>query len=264
MSHKLLRLKDSVLKSLLERSQNGDSKSRDELLAACMAWVKRKCRHYGNKFPRVDLDNLIYSSIQGLLRSIDNFDPGLGIPFDNYARQMILSFMDKELRSEVSNFSLLQNGRRKAQKLLEACESLKQDLGRSVTLEEVREKLDWAEREIQTALHAMYVNTGTKEARHYVGLSRLIQTMGYRDEITQFDLDDWHKALGKIGDRERKILELRLGLTGWNPMTLKKVGKVLSLSRERIRQIEKRGGGRPGYPAATRTDPAAAAAGCAP
>ncbi|MFC1678743.1 sigma factor-like helix-turn-helix DNA-binding protein [Elusimicrobiota bacterium] len=49
---------------------------------------------------------------------------------------------------------------------------------------------------------------------------------------------DWRSALGRIEDRRRRILELRFGLGGSPPMTLKQVGELFSLTRERIRQIQ--------------------------
>ena len=53
--------------------------------------------------------------------------------------------------------------------------------------------------------------------------------------------DDLRKALDNIGEREKKILEMRFGLSGRDRMTLEQVGKKLRLSRERVRQLEERG-----------------------
>jgi len=52
--------------------------------------------------------------------------------------------------------------------------------------------------------------------------------------------DELGVALQQVGEREKYILELRYGLTGQSPMTLEEIGKRLSLSRERVRQIEER------------------------
>ena len=53
-----------------------------------------------------------------------------------------------------------------------------------------------------------------------------------REEVTQ--------ALEQLGHRERKVLELRYGLSGGDPMTLEEIGKLFGITRERIRQIEGR------------------------
>jgi RNA polymerase primary sigma factor len=49
---------------------------------------------------------------------------------------------------------------------------------------------------------------------------------------------DLRRVLDSLSERERRILELRYGLTGHDPMTLEQVGKHLGVTRERIRQME--------------------------
>jgi RNA polymerase sigma factor (sigma-70 family) len=46
------------------------------------------------------------------------------------------------------------------------------------------------------------------------------------------------QALGELDEKEERVLRLRFGLDGADPKTLKEIGEMLSLSRERIRQIE--------------------------
>ncbi|MBV8598785.1 MAG: sigma-70 family RNA polymerase sigma factor, partial [Actinobacteria bacterium] len=46
------------------------------------------------------------------------------------------------------------------------------------------------------------------------------------------------RALGMLGERERRVLELRYGLNGQAPCTLDEVGRAFNVTRERIRQIE--------------------------
>ena len=47
-------------------------------------------------------------------------------------------------------------------------------------------------------------------------------------------------AMAELPDRERRVLELRFGLDDDRPKTLREIGEILSLSRERVRQIESR------------------------
>ena len=53
-------------------------------------------------------------------------------------------------------------------------------------------------------------------------------------------IDDNRLNVTQLNDRERKVLELRFGITDGKPRTLEEIGKDLSLTRERIRQIEKK------------------------
>ena len=52
--------------------------------------------------------------------------------------------------------------------------------------------------------------------------------------------DDINKALEVLTDREREIIEMRFGLNGAIPMSLKEIGELFNLTKERIRQIEKK------------------------
>ena len=52
--------------------------------------------------------------------------------------------------------------------------------------------------------------------------------------------DDINTVLSTLSDREREIIELRFGLVGKIPMSLKEIGEIYNLTKERIRQIEKK------------------------
>jgi RNA polymerase primary sigma factor len=54
----------------------------------------------------------------------------------------------------------------------------------------------------------------------------------------QLRREDIDKALDSLPERERKVIELRFGLTGSQPCTLEEVGRAFGVTRERIRQIE--------------------------
>jgi len=54
----------------------------------------------------------------------------------------------------------------------------------------------------------------------------------------QLRREDIQKALDSLPERERKVIELRFGLTGSQPCTLEEVGRAFGVTRERIRQIE--------------------------
>jgi RNA polymerase primary sigma factor len=52
--------------------------------------------------------------------------------------------------------------------------------------------------------------------------------------------EDINQVLATLSDKEREIIELRYGLNGQNPMSLKEIGELYNLTKERIRQIEKK------------------------
>jgi len=60
----------------------------------------------------------------------------------------------------------------------------------------------------------------------------------YEEVLSGIGRDEVIKVLATLNDRERRIVALRFGLTGEEPMTLEEVGKLFGLTRERIRQLE--------------------------
>jgi RNA polymerase primary sigma factor len=52
--------------------------------------------------------------------------------------------------------------------------------------------------------------------------------------------EDVRSLLATLSDKEREIIELRFGLEGKTPMSLKEIGELYNLTKERIRQIEKK------------------------
>ena len=64
--------------------------------------------------------------------------------------------------------------------------------------------------------------------------------------------DQVRGALTELDQKERKVILLRFGLTGEEPKTLKEIGEMMNLSRERIRQIEAQALGRLRHPSRSR------------
>lgn len=124
-------------------------------------------------------------------------------------------------------------------------------LGRDPTLKEMATKLNLSARQVKGVLDAHEASKGVgsldtpldEEENLFIrdivsnkaeqGPDEMLTVLRTQDELG--------KALDSIGDRERKILEMRFGLNGKDRMTLEEVGKKLRLSRERVRQLEERG-----------------------
>ena len=121
-----------------------------------------------------------------------------------------------------------------------------QDLDREPTSAEVAQDMGFSVEEIENIMRAyrthLSLDTPLKkdEVTEYIDLLENKDFIPYDDQIMQESLsakvDDMLKHLS---DREETILRLRFGFNG-EAKTLEEIGKVLGLSRERVRQIEKR------------------------
>jgi RNA polymerase primary sigma factor len=122
--------------------------------------------------------------------------------------------------------------------------ALVQDLGRQPTSAEIGKILDLSSDKVEELLElaretvSLEAPMGDTEA----SLADFIEDDHGRqpDEIAARKImkEDLHKTLEGLPERERKIIELRYGLSGQDPMTLEQVGQAFGVTRERIRQME--------------------------
>jgi len=133
----------------------------------------------------------------------------------------------------------------KLNRILRAERKLRSDLGREPTSAEISREVDMPVEEVDqirrtsqapVSLEKPVGDEEESEFGHFIE----DETEPLPDEVAGLKLRDeaLAQALSQLGDRERKVLELRFGLNGGPPCTLDEVGRAFNVTRERIRQIE--------------------------
>jgi len=230
-------------KRLARAIATGDAAARDHMVRANLRLVVNIARGYANR--GLPLPDLIEEGNLGLLRAVEGFDPTMGTRFSTYASYWIkqsikrsLINSGKTIRIPAYMVELLSKWRRATARLLEV-------LGRTPTQEEVARMLGLARKKlpiIKKAIHVQQAVPQTEQADGGWSLGDIV-----RDENTKcpaevlLDADTMRHVLArieKLDERASRILKLRFGLEGGEPMTLKEIGAVLGLTRERVRQIE--------------------------
>jgi RNA polymerase primary sigma factor len=127
---------------------------------------------------------------------------------------------------------------------------LRTELGRQPTLDELAEQLDLDRPHAHLVRRLLASKTGSLDATAGSGeeadssLAGLIsdEASPQPDEVVfdQMELQALGRVLKTVSQREARILALRFGLNNAPPMTLREVGSRMDLSRERVRQIEKK------------------------
>jgi RNA polymerase primary sigma factor len=228
---------------LAEAIARGDASARDHMIRANLRLVVNIARGYANR--GLPLPDLIEEGNLGLLRAVEGFDPKVGTRFSTYASYWIkqsikraLINSGKTIRIPAYMVELLSKWRR-------ATARLNDNLGRSPTPEEVARVLGLARKKLAIVKKAIHVHQNAPQNEPQEGgwsLGELVRDEGARcpaDVLLDHDtLEHVMRQIGRLEERAAKIIRLRFGLGGGEPMTLKEIGAVLGLTRERVRQIE--------------------------
>jgi RNA polymerase primary sigma factor len=229
-------------KRLAEAIARGDAAARDHMVRANLRLVVSIARGYANR--GLPLPDLIEEGNLGLLRAVEGFDPKVGTRFSTYASYWIKQSIKralinngKTIRIPAYMVELLSKWRR-------ATARLSDTLGRTPTPEEIARMLGLAKKKLPIIKKAITVHTATPQTDQAEGwsLSDIVRDENAKcpaDVLLDHDtLKHVLKRIDELDTRASTIIKLRFGLEGGEPMTLKEIGAVLGLTRERVRQIE--------------------------
>ena len=204
--------------------------------------IAKKYRRYGSSF----LD-LIQAGNVGLIRAVDKFDYKRGNRFSTYAtwwiRRSVLRFLNQKERTiRLPNY--LSNRLRKVRHVTR---DLSQQLGRQPTLEEISEHVEQNVEELRQLIHYARLPISLDEPVGDDGESELMHFIENENAVVPFNTVQQHlleeditNALGELSEREASIIKLRFGLEGNRSHTLKELGEIFGVTRERIRQIQQK------------------------
>src|SRR5690349_9657074 len=236
-------------KRLARRAQAGDPTAAERLVTANLRFVISYVKKYQGH--GLELSELVAIGNEGLLKAVRKFDPEHGVKFISYAvwwvRQAVLKALAEQTRSV--RIPLNQNSQLIRMSRTETY--LSQELGREPTDDEIALALEDTVDNVRTARRMTAaelsldapVDRSDREASTFG--ERFAGTDGGEiEEKTDGKLmrEFTHRIFQKyLTPRERKILYLYYGLEeGSEAMTLEKIGALMGVTRERIRQIRER------------------------
>src|SRR3954463_16578914 len=234
---------------LARRAQKGDEVAAERLVTANLRFVISYVKKYQGH--GLDLSELVAIGNEGLLKAVKKFDPDQGVKFISYAvwwvRQAVLKALAEQTRSV--RIPLNQNSQLIRMSRTETY--LSQELGREPTDNEIAKALEDTVENVRTArrMTAAELSLDAPVDR----TDKEASTLGERfagvdgteiEEVTDYKLmrEFIDRVFKKyLTPRERKILYLYYGLEeGSEAMTLEKIGALMGVTRERIRQIRER------------------------
>src|SRR5687768_16421136 len=230
---------------IARRIASGDPDAMHELIRANLRFVISVAKKYQNR--GMALSDLIGEGNVGLLTAARKFDPDQGVKFISYAvwwiRQAILSSLARQGRT----VRVPLNRTADLSRVMRASALLRDKLGREPTPDEVAQ-LTGISQEIVSAL--LSLNSADIRLDAPLGadgdrslIERFsVEEMPNTEEtvLNQFRSQELARALSTLPARDAKILRLYFGLEAGREHTLDEIGKMLGVTRERVRQLRDR------------------------
>ena len=229
---------------LARRIQEGDQEAVDSLVRHNLKYVVSVANRYkGCGLPLLDIIN---EGNIGLIQAAKRFDPDRGVKFITYAvwwiRQAIMHALAEQsgtVRLPVKQAGLLY-------KISQKYHELQRDLEREPSNEELADALGLALSDLESVLRVYRTHLSLDapvrddEETSYLDILEATNIPSVEDQILHNTLArEVNNILQELPPREEKILRMRFGFDS-SPQTLEEIGQQMNLSRERIRQIEKK------------------------
>jgi RNA polymerase primary sigma factor len=233
---------------LARRIQDGDEGALRDLVEANLRFVVAYAKRYRN--PNVSFLDLIHEGNLGLIQAAKKYDPsneGHDVKFITYAVWWVRQAILHALAEHAGSFRLPQKQANTLYRLERIRSLLGERFGRAPTEKELSEEVGISVDDVRVLTRASRGSLSLNEPVASDGdseLGDLLEQTGIPDtdelllrKSFSRAIDD---ALAELPERERRVLNLRFGLTDDQPKTLREIGEIMELSRERVRQIESR------------------------
>ncbi len=227
----------------LEQQANAGDEARARLINCNLRLVVSIARRYQGH--GLSLLDLIQEGSLGLMRAVDKFDPRRGFKFSTYATYWIRQSVGRAIADQSRTVRLPVHLGERLARLSRVRQQLAQRLDREPTPEEVAQELGLSLDQVARAEQAALTPASLDEPHTEDGSGSLAEIVSDPLQLSPLEevshdllRDDLCEALSHLNSRERSILQLRYGLGGATAMTLEQIGRQLSLTRERVRQLE--------------------------